>query len=287
MNSQTRWFAKRGNVLRGGLASKGGLGRILANHRDWDIYWGINKDAAPPHAVKARNEEITTWCNILLDLDPITPQCNPHMAAETYLERAKGVLGDVVPRIVDTGRGVQLILELQPQLLGCSAERYRATAAVRALFALLCAPGPVHGCTLDTSCSDLARVARLPGSINQKTGRVCGVVTEGEQLSTAAMVRLTQLSQGYSEPLRVPNVGGSWKSHLHLLPQDVLRFISEGVTEPGRHRMAYKTAAYLKDLGTPELDALRLVGAASGKCRPHLAEFVRCVQNAYRKTRHD
>lgn len=279
MQSEMRWFAKRGSALRGGLASPGGLERIRANHRSWDLYWALNKDSAPRYATKARGEEITEWCNILVDLDPVSDDAIPILAARVFHERIERVLGSVQPHVIDTGRGVQLILELQPYRLSGHVERTRVAAAVRAFFrGLLSAPGPVHGCTLDTSCSDLARVARLPGSVNQKTGRECAVLESGARLTHAQMSTLLALEGDSPEPPRV--VPGPWKRNLHLLPEDVLRFLAEGAKEPGRHHLAYKTAAYLRDLHLGETTAVAMVRSAGLRSRPPLpsAEVDRCVR---------
>jgi hypothetical protein len=87
------------------------------------------------------------------------------------------------------------------------------------------------------------------------------------------------------QPTEIPKADGPWKARMHLIPDDTLQFLSEGVATPLRHKMAFKAAAFLHDLCLPETNAVEYIATAAARCHPPLPsdEAARCVRNAYRK----
>lgn len=215
----------------------------------------------------------------MLDLDPVG-ETAAHKAVPETQGRVSSMLGmGVSPTVIDSGRGLQLWYGVEPTSVG-GENRYHIQSALRTLMGGLRQMGPVHGYAVDTSCSDLARVARMPGTRNQKTGR--NALVKHLSQERIPVDRLLPLGEP-APPKPMPLSTSSWQSVSHWLPPSGTEFLLSGVAEPGRHHTAYAVAAALRDAGMGREEAHKLVFSAASKCRPPLppADAERIIQNVF------
>jgi len=98
--------------------------------------------------------------------------------------------------------------------------------------------GVSHGCRIDTSVSDLPRVMRCPGTINQKTKREARFIHETNRVFVGLAKRLVDLTPArlFTDPPESPEgvpAGQPWQMvfpHLTRTAQDYLLY---GQCEPG------------------------------------------------------
>jgi hypothetical protein len=122
------------------------------------------------------------------------------------------------------------------------------------------------GWIVDTTCSDLARVVRCPGSVNQKTGRRAVVerVANGPGLDVSVLLRYNQapISQEIVKPFETANLLGILP-HLNVRART---FILEGAASPGRHSACFATAKNLNELGVPRDRTFEWLLIGAGRC---------------------
>jgi hypothetical protein len=264
-----RWFAKRSGSwpLGGWVRRKAALERIIQNLQGWDIYVSMNPSKSL-RGIRVRASEISHWSTILIDIDPISEGANPLAAAGVVTTELRVLLQDsaLSPMVVDSGRGVQLWLHLQPLALDDTL-RPRARAAVGELLRRLSTPS--HGCIVDTSTADLARVGRMPETLNSKTGRRAVILDSGgDPVATSAVLALAP-STTYEAP---PTTTTNWQQALPWLSLTATDYLTLGTVEPGRHKAAYAAAAALRDAGMLLGDVEALVLNGAQKCSPPLRE---------------
>lgn len=177
------------------------------------------------------------------------------------------------PAIIDSGRGVQLWYRLNDTPLHDDEDlRLRARLAMGHILKQLAALGPVGGCTVDTSCSDLPRVMRMPGSVNLKTGRQAIILDKGEATPwlTEFLLDRTPSLPKITLPYYTAGATIPWQKLLPHLTAKAHQFITSGVEEPGRHAACVAAAASLRDYGLSQEAAKRPLLWGAGKCQPPL-----------------
>lgn len=280
--SPLHYFAKRGGHCLGGRLAIGSSGRsalqhLLTNLQDWSVYVHLNRVSADFRGIKAATRDIVQWRYIVIDLDPVGPLARP-------LDCALALAEDFNATVVDTGRGAQVLVHLAPTDLDPTNRPLIERGIGRWLRLLK----PSEDVVVDTTCSDLARVVRLPGSINQKTGRPAFIVREGALAPQPHYLTSHVMSLGERLPAETVS---SLRACVHLaraiphLNSTAARFVTEGWLTPGRHTAAYATAAALRDAAVPVDRAEAWVVRAGSLCVPPLSstEALRCVHSAYRK----
>ena len=317
-DTSLRWFARRpfDGVLGGVVKSRQGTLRLLRNlNGRADLYWGINPSDKMT-GVRVSAKDITHWSNVLIDVDPVLPDADPLAAADFYIDRASHLLDqELHPTVIHSGRGAQVILSLVPLALDDHLRR-QVRAAVGAFLRAVSWSGsgsaphapalapclhqdgeppvlsqrgqtPVHGCIVDTSCSDLARVARMPETINLRTNKKAALVRWQSHRAEAFRVApqsILALAGRVPDPVVEPTtITSSWQSVWHLLTARAQRFIEEGSSSPGRHTAAYACARSLRDRGVQIESAERVVLKGAALCEPPLPtrEATRIVTCAY------
>lgn len=289
----------------------------------YNIYVQVNPTCERARS-RPRAQDITHWSWFLVDIDPNPgdPDPDPARCLEAYLSRLRLHLGSIHPTVIDSGRGMQAWLRLgdlpldgaqwslyEVNPLGYVTREWTPDDGVLVTPERLDLPGrvvarrvmgfwlrrlweevgPVAGCVLDTSCSDLPRVMRCPNTVNTKTGRVARVLDPGRLDLTLAgrlisQVPLSEFKQQVSATTG-PVEGRVWQDVLTVISKTGADFLRYGAEEPGRHKAAVATVYTLRDNGlTPEacLDAL-LHG--NEKCRPEPIDpqdIARMVEDAYR-----
>jgi hypothetical protein len=113
-----------------------------------------------------------------IDADPNQQMADQAACLKAAVSFCKAV-GLLPSYIVDSGRGVHLYFLLHPTQ---AAEWVELSATLKAVWQAL-------GYEFDPAVHDAARVMRLPGTINQKTGRECVAYRVGDVRYTAEEVR--------------------------------------------------------------------------------------------------
>ena len=267
------WFARSASgILGGAVNSPSSLVQLLRNMNQTkaDTYFGLNHSLTR-NRLRLRERDITMWSNVLLDLDPQGAGAldDPGKAAQSFALKAKELLGcDFSPSIIDSGRGVQVLLHLEPQLITSDSGRGAVRSAVRAFIKKLSVDLPESGPTppyrLDTSCSDLSRLARMPYTFNSKTGRTTRVLAVGQQ-SALLSRSILEVGRGVVEsiPIRPRQEGGRWQEVFHLLTRTAQLFLCEGAALGERHRVVVATVRSLRENGVPLQDVERQIVSAN------------------------
>jgi hypothetical protein len=265
-----------GSLLGAPIPSLAALGVALKNLRQWNVYAHAN-GAPPGPRPRLRSHDVVNWRLAVIDIDPVSPNADPLTPALALGEQFDA-------HVVDTGRGAQVWVELTSTPIGTDSAREIAERGMGVWLRRL--PGPESfGCVIDTSCSDLARLIRLPGSINQKTGHLSRLLRIGHPQPLATTI--LALAGSPVEPVSLPPPRKTQQLGVVLphITQTAARFLTEGWETPGRHAAAYAAAASLRDAAISVDVAMAWVTRGGRLCRPGLPvhETQRTVQCAYRK----
>lgn len=281
-----RYFAKSQGALHGGWCKTyRSFARTVQNLVNWDFYVTLNPSMGL--GVKAKSAEVSHWSRILIDIDPVTPDALPPYACGLVcglLMRRFDDIGSSMT-VIDSGRGYQVWIELEPLPIASREQARRIERSISKLYQSVAPEG--GGCRIDTSCSDLGRVARCPGTLNTKSGRLAEILTRYSAwpLTPFSPRRILDAFPP-EEDLHTPIVGPvPHKGIIPYLSERAANFFTDGVTEPGRHAAAYALAASLRELGVPREEALSMVVSGGSLCRPPLSdmECARATRNAYEK----
>jgi len=280
-----RYFAKQGGRKSGGLVQSPDQLAALLTNTGWDLYVHINPTVMQRASVKASAREVTHLTNILLDIDLVSPCADADAALDCALSELDALVKGSrhAATIVHSGRGRQAWIAFTPLVLEPES-RTQVERATSALFRRL--PTGQWGCRIDYSCSDVSRVARLPGSINQKTQTQATVLVKGS--ATLEPAQLLAFDPGPPPEVTVPTHIKSATALGYVLPYASARaakYLTDGVESPGRHAAAFAAAASLADLSIPEDVAATWVAEGGALCRPRLSagESYRATRNAYQK----
>lgn len=236
----------------------------------YNAYWQIN----PTNrfgGTRCSAEDITHWCFIPLDIDPVASDPIPMLALWEYEDAMTVALPELDAHkhtIIDSGRGIQALYAIRPHLLHPGERASISDWTSRFLSSL---SKERHGCILDTSCSDLPRVMRLPYTINTKTGEKASFISRSHQFAldrppAAALIPKQQRTEEIVLGL------AHWIEFLPHLTVTARKFIEQGAGRGGRHKGATAAMLSLEEKGaTPEtiISALKMGAAMSS---PPLAE---------------
>ncbi len=276
------YFAKGSQGVTGGEAKDPNhLAYILGNlgTRNFNAY--INFNPSRHTSLKGGSADVYEWRHVLIDVDPVDSDANPQAVVETvgrYVDLSACT-------VINSGRGMQLWLALEPTRMEDGKTRRAVERGMAGYLTWLGSECDGHGCRIDTGMSNLDRVVRPPGSINQKSGRTARLISVASRRAKPEDVMARALPEA-AEPKRLENVK-SWNL-LAVLPHLTERaadFLTEGLKEPGRHAGCYAAAACLRELGVPQDAAMPLVINGGNKCRPRLrvVDMERVLRNAYSK----
>lgn len=256
---------------------------------DKQVYVCPNPCREGTAGVRHTAQDVTHWSYLLIDMDPIEDTYDPAAALEEALlwlgewnGRDFGLPGNR-PLIIDSGRGRQAWVRLEDWKLAddkADVEAHRAGGPICIgrkiarkvngywLKKLTDHLGMCHGCKVDTSTSDLPRPMRMPGTFNQKTGRMATIV-EPSAVSFAGLATL--LTVGTPDEVKIePDVipikaGLPWQMATHRLTLTAKKYLKEGQEEPGRHKVMWHTARKLHELGVSRAEARKALTQANKK----------------------
>lgn len=289
-----RWTALRdgGETMNGVSYNPQQLeGVASASQRGWNCYVLLNHAETTlhrrPHAM-----DVNEWRYVLIDCDPTLNSLYSlyredineiHRRAEQLLDRLLDV------PIIHSGRGIQVWLPIEcPALVWQPAA---VSAATRTFLSKLL-PEPGARVKLDL-LGDLARLARLPGSINQRTKATARFLhcpkdptrVPAEDImkylpSNWATMSANQVAERCWDTLE------SWRTAWSHLTARAQSFLEHGAPAGERHEACWHTVDKLRAFGVSEESARECVEyAAYVLCAPPLeASYVeRVFRRVYRE----
>lgn len=272
LGTPLRYFAKRGHRGRTGgfLQTPAAADRVVTNlNPRWDLYVTLNP--SKPRSIKASVADVTSVRWFLLDFDPVPGNTGSFFIRPKWFDDLPFIL-------LSSGRGYQAwvrIADHAPDLRWSVAAGHWIKTLV-----------PPPGFTLDRAVTSAAQLARMPGTVNHKTGRTAEFVAEclDGELDPSFILK------HWEEPPAAP---GALPRELHavlpMLPGGCADFLTQGVMYPHRDRFVYATARELAKGGIPLDTALEWIQSGNLLCRPRpiaTDELNRQVRNAYRKVLH-
>ena len=235
--------------------------------------------------LKASRGDVDKLRGILVDFDPVDEQVvSPAFYKEAVCWISKLLeIPTSAMTAVWSGRGLQVILELQIVPVTDALETELRTAALLKHLHDTC---PFQHVVVDKKTYDLARVARMPATVNSRTGNVAKTVwTARQRIDGTLLLRSFEPSLPAAPSTRIvvpQTITRAWL--LTHLNETAARFIFEGSEYPNRHHEAYATARCLFEIGIAEEEAIKIVLDAAKNCRPKpLApvDAIRQVRSAY------
>ena len=230
-------------------------------------------------------KDVSHWSWFFIDIDPIADGGVPERALDEALlwlgEWSGRNLVDNKPLILDSGRGMQAWIrlddwELEYELEGGEQDdRHKVQRSMRYwLHRLDDRLGVCHGCRVDTTCSDLPRVMRCPGTINRKTKRMAKILNKGINQPGLGYLLVTGTpTHLFVEPEPQGNCEGKpWQYAVAYMTMKAKTFLIEGWEEPGRHDALWHTAKKFQELGITRDQADLALRHGNEMCRPEPLE---------------
>jgi hypothetical protein len=284
-----RWFARtNGGVCGGTCHSSPALRRVVANLSAWNLYATLNPTRLGG-GPKAATSDVLSWRWVLIDLDPLgCPTYEPDWlvlfgAIAQALDLETGSVPQNASTILYSGRGWQVWLPVADTQVVDRQHALRIECSISNFLRIVSGIAHLRTHVIDQSCRDLARVARMPGTRNLKTGRpaMFHQLGDGRRISPHDILELPSLFPDI-QPLEPTHHRDLTRVLPHLSDRAV-RYLTEGVFSPGRHSAAYAAAAALRDVGIPLDLATPWVQGGGRRCLPPLPsqDATRCTRNAY------
>lgn len=259
-DNEIRWFASkqehgRKRVMGGVLGSCDRLIRTVENADTlgWDLYLQLNPTRAC--GIKAKREDVLFWRYAVLDFDPDGTSLAPPAAVAFDHHQ------------IFSGRGYQFWLPISDT--GQNTEPVQAERLMNGWLHAYNKEYGGHGWKIDTACSDLARVVRCPGSVNQKTGKrarylIGHSTADGFRIGPRFMSTYLR-----PEPPPVQKFEGGTASIVDLLPHlngTATTFLLYGVESGRRHNACYAACKNLHEIGVSSYHALGHLAGGAARC---------------------
>lgn len=245
--------------------------------------------------------DVTHWSFFFVDIDPVEEEYYPNEALEVVLQHIGAYSGHNLlenkPTIIDSGRGVQLWLRTDDRELDENGDRPFEGPVSRQiarrtmsywLKKIANRVGSVGGCKIDTSCSDLPRVMRMPYTINQKTGREGSIIHIQERAYPwliPFLIAGTPKEVLYQPETTVVVAGKSWQEVFPRLTKSAQEYLMYGKEEPGRHQVVWHVARSLSEHGVSRDQAAKAIYRANKLRGPDSelsnGEVEHCLDTAY------
>lgn len=237
--------------------------------RDHNVYIAPNPTLSTT-GIRHSAKDVTHWSYFLLDMDPVESNPDPEAAMQEALALLSKHCGrDLIkhqPLLIDSGRGMQAWIRLDHEELDDESRLVARCTNGWWLKKLDEELGVTNGCRLDTSVSDLPRVMRCPGTINQKSGRLSRVVVPSRIVYYGLSGELKrQVPDTSLVTAHVVNIvpGQRWQKVWPYLTRSAQTYVTEGQCEPGRHKVMWHTIQKFHELGVTRGEAQRAVRRAN------------------------
>lgn len=240
---ELQWMTKSpSGVVSGGRAySSRELAALAANaaERKLDAYVSLNP--VMRCGIKASKRHVIAWRYTLVDVDP-----DEH-GGGAGLGYAK-----FAGYCIDTGRGMHAWIPLAEPLVidGGDTDMWWNIESSTREFLNTITPSRGH---IDYRCANLDRVVRLPGSINQRNGRMAHFVGDQSRYPPLAAHEFIDLYPPKAPPQVMPKLDVDFSNLTPILPhlKDIhRRFLLRGVSTE-RHSALFATLKALHELGCP------------------------------------
>ena len=266
-----RWFARRGDErIGGGVENKDELVNVVIHSPGFNMYIAPNP-VGTRAGIRHRAADVACWSYFLIDIDPVEEYARPEVVAENVLGLLNGWWGmdfDLRrPIMIHSGRGMQVWIRLEDVLFDellvpVEVGQYGGEMTVSRRLAritngfwlkrLAKEIGTLHGCRIDTTCADLPRVMRCPGTTNTKTNKPAAlIVPSAERYVGLARTLVRGVPKELFIPVHVQTLpdGTSWQSVFVHLTVRAQNYLTNGRDEPGRHDTMFHTALCLAERG--------------------------------------
>jgi hypothetical protein len=307
-----RWAARRGDRMEGSYArSADELVSFAEAYQDRNFYVQPNPSTRIG-GTRVSADDIVAWRWFIVDLDPKEGVEFPQYAKAVSsvidsMHRLTGALSSqrAWPRHTFSGRGHQLwyrvdfhvpldclhiIIRVDRTTLEITTEgQVDMRRAIRAaqsywLHRLTQRLDPAYGVEIDPSCSDLPRLARCPGTVNQKTGQEAYVLRHAlhalDGLSFLRAVPNERYLQARVPERMVLGPGTPWQAADPYLTKTASRFINQGSREPGRHSDATAAARSLAEAGIEYDQIMDALALGASRCSPPLEDQIHLERTA-------
>lgn len=262
--SWVRWFARAGEQrMGGGCETVEELLWAAASAPKMNFYVAPNP-ASTRAGTRHSAHQVTHWSWFLVDIDPVGPNASPALVAEHALKiMGKWWRLDFTsqrPVLIHSGRGAQIWIRHEDVLLDDEGRRMARITNGYWLNKLANEIGTMANCRIDTTCMDLPRVMRCPGTLNTKTGEpAIFLVPSQEVFEGLAQQMFESVPPEEFRPVPIVTLPSDtpWQSvfvHLTLRAQ---KYLSEGKDEPGRHDTMFHVALTLLQKGLCRDEARR------------------------------
>lgn len=231
------------------------------NPRGFDMYAHLN----PTHPVlrtRATIGDTLAWAFLLVDIDPLGKQTLNGRLLDNPVPAA-APLGS--PTVVYTGRGFHLWYRLHPS----APPWWKVGEAQRSFLRSLVPPGD---CRIDP-LGDTARIVRLPGTINHRTGEKARLVSQGGISSPEASDYLL----GFGREVERRGVEATehtleWQDVKDSLTVRARTFLDLGADAGVRHETCWHVARLLFERGVTKASALAGLRWGNDASREKLAD---------------
>lgn len=290
-----RWFAAHsvtGRVIGGEIRSVAPFHLAPERFHDWDCFVSVNS-AGPCPRIKARDTDVSVISQVLIDLDPIddAPVSEEDwLAVSDSVEYSLSALLGYYPNCTTnfSGRGIQLLLGVSEWPVTNNILRQEWRSATKRFLLALSEAWSKNPFSLrvDTCTSDLSRLCRAVGTINQSTKLMSrhimsndGALVEPRHFLSCFPV---QKSLESISPMSHPK---SWWVKFPRLTVAARRFISEGAARGERNAAAYAAAIACLDAGVSTDDTLEALRKGNKLSSPPMdeSELRTVLQNALRR----
>lgn len=253
--------------------------------KDVGIYVALNPSRLTQYKPSKQDILRVRW--MAFDLDPMPEVIGADPTLAVFRLKAclsqlqRGPAGYTLA--IDSGRGLQVWCRLGGGAVGGTDEADTLVKALTAHVKQATLAGLAEcGYNLDTSCGEISRVVRLPGSINRRTGRYArfmyGIPGDPdlptEELAWDA-VRPLALRGAPGHPQDLPPLGSG--TLLHIAPRvtpTARHFLLFGTDTSGdsRHKDCFTTAKCLQEIGVEAEQAYNLLALGASRCLPPLPD---------------
>lgn len=277
-NLKIRWFGKsdrRGNL--GGTVRAPDAFENLTRLSDqgYNLYVTLNPTNERP-AKRINTTDVTQWAFILIDCDPLQDWGEASAAhfAQIMWERLARL--NMHPATIYTGRGIQFWVRLWPRVLETKATRDYCVGVNRGFLQYVRTEllKDLTGWKVDM-LSDLARIARMPGAMHQKTGRKARLIYSGRPMTEESTQACA--ARFYVAPPILPQpfngaTDRDWTEVRDELTARAKNFLTMGVDAGSRHEDVQHCCKTLFERGVGKASAFEAICYGNEACKVPLSE---------------
>lgn len=132
-----------------------------------DVFFGVNPVRGLPPGQRGKAEDVTRLAALVVDLDAKPSGCGSVETAEVIVSDLAALIGEYPSVVVHSGGGLHAYWPVDDGHIGDDFTTAQATALLRRWGRLARCAADARNVSVD-SVFDLARVLRVPGTVNHK-----------------------------------------------------------------------------------------------------------------------